>query len=156
MGVTALGAAVLAAQQSSPARWLAVWGLEAIVAVAIGAVATVRKAGTATEAVGQGPGRRFALAFAPPVLAGAVLTALLFRLDVVAALPAVWLLLYGAGVVCGGAFSVRPVPLMGVLFMALGVVAAAAPGWLSNWCLAAGFGGLHVIFGLIIARRYGG
>ena len=156
MGLSAFGAAVVAARQPSEGRWLAVWVAEAAVAIGIGAVTVVRKAGSGTRAVGSGPGRRFALAFAPPVLAGAVLTALLFRLHVAAALPAVWLLLYGAGVVCGGAFSVRPVPLMGVAMMALGVVAAAAPAGWADGCLAAGFGGLHVLFGLVIARRYGG
>jgi hypothetical protein len=156
MGVSALVAGAVAARQPSEARWLAVWTVEAVVAVAIGAVATVRKAGTVTGALDTGPGRRFALAFAPPVIAGAVLTALLFRLHAVEALPAVWLLLYGAGVVCGGAFSVKPIPLMGLAFMALGVVAAAAPQAWAVWCLVAGFGVLHIIFGLLIARRYGG
>ena len=156
MGVSALVAGAVAARQPSEARWLVVWTVEALVAVAIGTAATVRKAGTGHTPLGSGPGRRFALAFAPPVIAGAVLTALLFRVHAVAALPAVWLLLYGAGVVCGGAFSVKPVPLMGLAFMALGVVAAAAPqGW-AVWCLVAGFGVLTIIFGLIIARRYGG
>src|SRR5438067_4076651 len=140
MGVSALAAAWVAARQPTEARWLAVWTAEAAIAVTIGAVATVRKAGRAvdTGALGRGPGRRFALAFAPPVIAGAVLTALLFRLHAGGALPAVWLLLYGAGVVCGGAFSVRPVPLMGLAFMALGVVAAAGPQAWAEWCLVVG------------------
>lgn len=156
MGATALVAAPLAAGQPSSDRWLGVWVAEAVLAVTVGAIATWRKAGHATEVIGPGPGRRFALAFAPPVICGAVLSAMLYRLQSVAALPAVWLLCYGAGVVCGGAFSVRPVPLMGVLFMFLGVIAAAAPSIAGTWCLAAGFGLLHVIFGLVIARRYGG
>ena len=156
MGVSALAAAAVAARQPSEARWLVVWVVEAAVALAIGAVAIVRKARGAEQPLGSGPGRRFALAFAPPVLAGAVLTAVLFRVHAVSALPAVWLLLYGAGVVCGGAFSVRPVPLMGLAFMALGVVAAAAPQAWAEWCLVGGFGVLHIVFGLLIARRYGG
>jgi hypothetical protein len=156
MGATALVAAPIAARQPSPDRWLAVWGVELVVAISIGAIATARKAARANEAIEQGPGRRFALAFTPPVIAGAVLSAMLYRLNGVAALPAVWLLSYGAGVICGGAFSVRPVPLLGLLFMMLGVLAAAAPGVVGDWTLAVGFGGLHVAFGLLIARRYGG
>jgi hypothetical protein len=86
---------------------------------------------------------------------GALLTLVLVRADLHSALPGTWLLLYGTGVVTGGAFSVRVVPIMGLCFMALGTVALLAPGW-SELLLAAGFGGLHIIFGLIIARRYGG
>jgi hypothetical protein len=71
-------------------------------------------------------------------------------------LPGVWLLLFGTAVATGGAFSVRVVPIMGICFMVLGACALVAPASLGNVLLAAGFGGLHLAFGIVIAVKYGG
>jgi len=156
MGATALGAAVAAGWQPTRARWLAVWVLEALLALVIGSYALARKAQRAGTPVLSGPGRKFALAYAPPILAGMLLTVVLLRGGMVSALPGTWLLLYGTAVVAGGAFSVKIVPVMGMCFMLLGAVALYAPAAWGDYLMAAGFGGLHVIFGVIIARRHGG
>ena len=97
-----------------------------------------------------------AFSLSPPILAGALLTVALYRAGLVNAIPGLWLLLYGTGVITGGMFSISIVPLMGICFMALGAVALMAPAEFANWFMAAGFGGLHIIFGFVIARRYGG
>jgi hypothetical protein len=94
--------------------------------------------------------------FAPPMIAGAVLSAVLFRAGLGELLPGVWLLLYGAAIVSGGWASVRVVPMMGACFMAAGTVALLWPAAPGDVFLAAGFGGLHIIFGAIISIRYGG
>ena len=156
MGVTALAAAAIAALQPTESRWLVVWLCEAALALALGAFASDRKARRAGHALFEGPGRRFLFGLVPPLLAGALLTAALARSGAVAVLPGLWLLLYGAAVVTGGAFAVRIVPVMGSAFMFLGAVALLGPAAWGNVLLAVGFGGLHVAFGYVIARRYGG
>lgn len=156
LGVTAIAAAWFASHQQASFAWLRVWLGEALVAIAIAVLSMYRKANHRGLPLFSGPGRKVALGVAPPLLAGAFLTFLLFHAGTVSALPALWLLLYGAGIVTGGAFSVPIVPVMGVCFMVVGGLAALGPASWGNWFLAAGFGGLHIIFGTLIARRHGG
>lgn len=156
MGATALAASFIASQQTSRNLWLATWVVEALLALIVGGWAMDRKARRAETPVLSGPGRKFALSYSPPILVGVLLTFVLLRAGMVSALPGMWLLMYGTGVVTGGAFSVKIVPVMGLCFMLLGAVALFAPAAWGNYLMAAGFGGLHIIFGVIIARRHGG
>jgi len=156
VGATALVATWVAAQQRTDAAWLAVWLSEAVLGVAIGGAAMVLKARAAKDPLLSGPGRRFGLAFLPPLLVGGLLTITLHQAGLFPAMPGMWLLLYGTGVMTAGAFSVRVVPLMGVCFSLLGAAALFTPAPWWPWFMAAGFGGLHIVFGWIIARRYGG
>ena len=156
MGALALVAAGVAPTQPTPTGWLITWGLTAIAALTLGGWAMAVKARRAGTTVFSYSGRRFVLSYVPPLLVGALLTAALVRAGLYQALPGTWLLLYGTGVVTGGAFSVRVVPLMGLCFMGLGAVALLGPAGWGNPLMAAGFGGLHIVFGLIIAGRYGG
>ncbi len=156
MGLSALAGGWLASRQSTVEGWLAVWFGEGMLAMAIGIVAIVRKAQRINQNLLSAPGRKFVLSFAPPLAAAAVITAALYRLHQPDTIPAVWLLAYGAGVMTGGAFSARVIPAMGACFMAVGGLAALAPPAWGNAFLMAGFGGLHILFGAIIARRYGG
>ena len=155
LGVTAIAAAWLAHQQTSFA-WLRIWLAEGLLAVAIGLLACTWKANRRGLPLFSGPARKVALGLAPPLVAGAFLSFLLFRAGLQSALPATWLLLYGAGIMTGGAFSVPIVPVMGLCFMLLGGLSVLGPAAWGNWFLAAGFGGLHILFGLLIARRHGG
>ena len=155
IGVSALAAAI-ASRQLTLERWLATWLLEAALAMLLAVLAIKRKANAAKGPLLSAPARRFVLSFAPPLLVGGLLTAVLYRAGLPAAIPGAWLLLYGTGVVTGGAFSVRVVPVMGLCFMSLGAVALFSPFAWGTAFLAAGFGGLHIVFGIIIARRYGG
>ncbi len=160
MGVTAVGASFVAFRQTSPGAWLTTWLIEGVLAIAIGILAMCRKASKAGLPVWSAPARKFVFSFVPPLVVGAALTMVLWRAGAIAAIPGVWLMLYGTGVVTGGAFSVPIVPVMGACFLGEGALAVfAPPAWSVPWnnvWLALGFGGLHIVFGTIIARRYGG
>jgi hypothetical protein len=156
VGASALVATAVAALQPTVERWLATWLIEAAVALVLAVLAIKRKANAAKGPLFSAPARRFVLSFAPPLLVGGLLTVVLYRAGLPAAIPGAWLLLYGTGVVTGGAFSVRVVPVMGLCFMLLGAIALFCPFAWGTAFLAAGFGGLHLAFGIVIARRYGG
>jgi hypothetical protein len=156
MGMTALGASLLAgAPPSGPPRGSILLG-EALLAAAIALAGMAHKARATGTPLAATPARRFALACAPPLAAGVVLTAVFAGHGLIERLPGCWLLLYGVSLTTGGTFSVRIVPIMGVVFMALGTAACFAPAGWGHYFMAAGFGGAHIAFGLVIARRYGG
>jgi hypothetical protein len=157
IGVTAVVAAWLASMQPATAEtWLATWVGAALVSMLVGVLTTAMKARAARMPLLSGTGRKFVTSLAPPILAGAVLTIVFYRAGLMGALPAMWLMLYGAGIITAGAFSVRVVPVMGACFMVLGCAAAFSPAAWGNAWMALGFGGLHVVFGYWIARRHGG
>ena len=156
MGATAIGAAALAGPPSGTPRWLTIWLADAALAFVIAIATIALKARRSGVSLLAAPAQRFARAAVPPFAAGVLLTIVFVRDGLVSRLPGCWLTMYGVGVVTGGAFSVRVVPVMGLCFMALGAIAFAAPVAWGGWLMAAGFGGLHIGFGLVIARRYGG
>jgi hypothetical protein len=156
MGVIALGASVVAAWQPSADRWLLIWIAAAATAAVIGLFAMSHKARLGGVTLTGATARRFAMGMAAPFVAGAAITYELWAVRNFTVMAPSWLLLYGAGVLTGGIFSVPVVRAIGVCFMALGIAAIATPPEWGNVWLAVGFGGLHVTFGLYIARNHGG
>jgi len=156
MGATAVATALVAGTPGSTPSWLAWWLADAVVATMIGLVAMARKARRVGVPLHGAAGRRFALAFAPAAGAAVVLTIVFLQHGLADRLPGCWLLLYGAAVTSGGALSVKLVPVMGLCVMTLGAAAFVVPAAWGNLFMAAGFGVLQMIFGVMIARRYGG
>jgi len=158
VGVTAIVTTIVAQQflGRSLRMWLATWLAEAVVAAVIGFGTMALKARRSEAAFMSGAAKRFFISYFAPLVAGAVVTLALVRAEAFSAIPSTWLLLYGTAFVSSGAFSIRVIPVMGVAFMLLGALAAFVPLGASNIILGAGFGGLHIIFGFIIARSYGG
>lgn len=156
IGITAIGTALLASRRGTIEAWLLTWVSGALLSVIIAGWAMNRKANLADTSILSRPGRKFALGFAPAMIAGVLFTIAMYRAGLARALPGCWLSLYGAAVVNGGAYSVRIVPSMGFCFMALGACALFSPYAWGDWYMAMGFGGLHIVFGSVIARRHGG
>jgi len=156
MGLVGLAAGAVASLLPAPDAFLWVWLGAAGIALSLGGLAMARKAQRVGSRFFSVAGRRFVLGLAPALAAATVLTAVLWQAGAWEVIPGCWLLLYGAGVTSAGAFSVRPVPIMGGGFMLLGLLTFAAPSSWANVMLALGFGGLHLIFGVEIARRHGG
>jgi multisubunit Na+/H+ antiporter MnhC subunit len=157
MGATAIATAFISGPPRDSLRWLLIWLADAALAVAIALTTmTIKARRIGTPLSSTAPAHRFALTFAPPLVAAMVLTPVFVSLGLTTRLPGCWLLMYGTAAATGGAAAVRVVPLMGICFMALGAVAFAAPAAWGHWLMATGFGGLHIGFGLVIARKYGG
>lgn len=156
MGLTAIAAAILGSRAPDPSTWLAVWLAEAGIAGGISVASMTIKSHAANMPLFSGPMRKLVLSFSPPIAAGCVLTLALHGTAGFATVPAIWMLLYGAGVISAGTYSVPIVPVMGAAFMAVGGIALIAPvSWMTA-LLIASFGGLHILFGILIARRHGG
>lgn len=156
VGTVATVAAVIASSRHSPLQSVYVWLAAAVLATVIMLWAIVRKARKARMPLLSGPGRKFVLSFSPPMFVGALITIVLYRAGLPEMIPGMWLLLYGTAVVAGGAFSVKIVPVMGICFMLAGTLALFTPTTWNDWIMAAAFGGLHIGFGIPIARRHGG
>lgn len=156
IGVLAIITSVIASRQVKPSDWVITWIVLACVSLVIAVISMNRKAKRSETILLSRPGKNFAVSCSPPMIAAALLTLNLCQSGNFRVLPGMWLLLYGTGVITGGAFSVKIVPVMGLCFMILGTIAIFSPVGFGNIFMAIGFGVLHIIFGVIIARRYGG
>ena len=156
MGCVAVAAASYAATEDELRPQLWIWLAASVFAIAIGLAAAYRKSQALERALLNDPARRFALCLTPNLLAGALLTIVLWDTPQHTLVPAIWLLSYGCGVLAAGTYAVQPVMLMGACFAIIGVSALALPTQWLNACLGAAFGGLHIIFGWHVYRHYGG
>ncbi len=156
MGAIGIAAALVAARQDAPRAWLTTWLGAGALAAGVGLAAMALKARAAESPLLVGSGRRFALAFLPPVLAAVAITLALVRAERFDLLPGLWMLLYGVAALAGGTFSVRAIPVMGGCFALAGLAALFEPPAWSDLAMALTFGALHVGFGLVVWRRHGG
>jgi hypothetical protein len=156
MGVVALAATFTAARTTDPRDWVLTWLGAAVLASIVGATDMARKAVESRTSLLRGPALRFVTSLIAPFAVAALLSIVLYRHGMYGSLPGLWLLSYGAGVVAAGAFSIRAVRWMGFAFMLLGTFALFTPSSWGEVCMAIGFGGFHILFGLWITRHHDG
>ena len=156
MGTVGLAAAFVASLQPTPDRWLTTWLVAAVIAAGAGTLGIVAKAKRAGLPLNGPTARNFGIGLMAPLAAGAAITYALWTVGAYNLMPAVWLLLYGTGVLVGGVFTVPVVRLTGALFMVFGFAAVLMPPQFGNLWLGAGFGVLQLGGGVFIARRHGG
>lgn len=156
IGITAVLAALIAEPFQWTTDWVLVWAAEAFLALLISVWFMYNKARKASIPLLSGSARKLLFSFSPVFVVGLVITAALIRLSMISLLPGMWMLLYGTAVVAAGAFSVRSVPVMGAAFICVGATALFAPASWGTALMIIGFGVLHAVFGVVIARRHGG
>jgi hypothetical protein len=153
MGVVGLLAAVVGSTTVMRPHWLAVWLIAAFLASLAGGVLMARQASRQGFTLLGAPVRKFILGLAPGLSAGAAMTFVQWQANDLHAIPGTWLLLYGCALISTSASTTKIVGLLGGLFALLGLIAFWLPEPLQIVTLGAGFGGLHLVFGIVIRNR---
>ena len=156
MGVIALVAMAVSAGNDDQLARLLIWIGTAFLAGGAGAIACWLKARKNRLSFSGDPGRRFLLCLIPSLLVGVVLTVALLSTPYMTLLPALWMMLYGAGVLAAGTYAATPVMHMGGAFVICGLFTHALPDSWSNVLLGLTFGGLHLYYGYQVYRHHGG
>jgi hypothetical protein len=124
-----------------------VWGIAFVVALAAHVRLTLARARRRDEPVWSRQARTVYLALLPCFLASLAVTVSLWRVDRLDLLPALWLMLYGCGVLATSFFAPRSILALGASCFAMGA-ASLATGWGHPLLtMGVGFGITHVAFG---------
>jgi hypothetical protein len=153
MGAVGITATVLVSLRALSAHWLGIWLLAGFVAIGFGTALMTHQLLSHGTVLYRGPLRKFLMCLCPPLLVGAVLTWQLWLHAQAALIPGAWLLMYGCAVMAASTLTRRALAVMGALFVAMGIVALQVPMPYQNAVLGLGFGGLHLIFGMVIGVR---
>jgi hypothetical protein len=153
IGMVGILAAVAGSTPALRQEWLLVWLTAALLAAGAGGLIMARQAARQGFTLFGAPLRKLLLCLAPALFGGAILTWVHLAAGNLHAIPGTWLLLYGCALVSASAPTARIVAVLGALFILLGLLAFAAPDRFLNPLLGIGFGGLHLLFGVLIGRQ---
>ncbi len=139
-----------------PRTALATWGVVLCLSLAIVSWGIYRKSRLMCTPIQPPLLRKLLWSLCPALFVGGVLTHLAIQSNNLDWLPVIWLGCYGAAVTNGGQVSVSAVRYMGLSFLVAAAGAAISPQGTGLAWLVLGFGWLHVVYGIYIARRYNG
>jgi hypothetical protein len=156
--VTILGCAVLRLNLlpfAFPANFVVVWSAVFAIAFTSHLLFTFGRARQRGEPVWSRQARTVLLSVLPAFGAALAVTALIWRVGRPDLLPALWLTLYGCGVLATSFFAPRSIAWLGGTCFALGVAGLLAPHSYPILTMALGFGITHIGFGVavLIAER---
>jgi hypothetical protein len=124
-----------------------------IAALACGVFFTVRKSRKNKLPVWNGLTRRLLLSLFIPLIAGGVFCLALFYQGQFAFVAPATLIFYGLALINAGKYTFSDIAYLGYCELALGLAAMFFSGYgLFFW--AAGFGLLHIIYGLLMHKKY--
>ncbi len=156
MGIIGIIATLASSLPRLAVHWLTIWLIAGAIALLVGGAMMAREAALSGHARYLGPVRKFLFCLCPALLAGAVLTLVLWLAGNTSLIPGVWLLLYGCAVLAASTVTIPRtmslIRIMGCLFMLLALLAFAAPANMHTLILGTGFGALNSIFGVLIGQ----
>jgi hypothetical protein len=134
------------------------WFLIGAIGVLVEVFLTTRAAAKQQLVPADRPIRVAAFSLTPSVVVAMVLTVkflspVMPRADEIRYIVPVWMMLYGTGVYTAGLFSIQPPRILGLTFLAMGVLVLLAFAQYGIVAAALSFGLLHIVFGLYILHK---
>jgi hypothetical protein len=142
----------------SQAAFCVMWFAIGVAGVLLEVILTTRAAARQQLAPTDRPIRVAAFSLTPSVVVAMVLTLKFLiplepKAEEIQYIVPIWMMLYGTGVYTAGLFSVRPPRVLGLMFIALGVVALLCFPQYGVVAAVLSFGLLHIVFGLYILQK---
>ncbi|MGN5955781.1 hypothetical protein ACP6L2_14325 [Sphingobacterium lactis] len=92
-------------------------------------------------------------AMAVPLVTGGLFSLILISKGVFGLIASSLLIFYGLSLAAASTYTFREVRVLGILEIVLGLLALAFPGY-GIWFWSLGFGVLHIVYGLIVHKKY--
>lgn len=124
-----------------------------LVSMIIGVSMAKAKAKKARQKIWNTSSKALLKAMAVPLIAGGLFTIILMCQGIYGLLASSLLIFYGLALTAGSVFTFREVRVLGILEITLGLLALAFPGY-GIWFWMLGFGVLHIVYGVIVHKKY--